>query len=138
DDPIVLYVDDEEPNRIVFEQNFNMEFAVRVVADAAEALRLLEDFDVAVIVADMRMPGMNGSDLLRIVREKYPRTVRMVLTAYSDINPILDAINTGLVSRYLQKPWNREEMILTLRWGVETWTLGRDSAELQRRLHETE
>src|SRR5690242_884718 len=113
--PLVLYVDDEVGNRVVFEQSLMSEFAIRTVADASEALRILNEFDVAVIVSDMRMPNIAGDDLLRIVKEKYPRTVRMILTAYPDVDPILKAINEGLVARYMLKPWNHEELVLCLR-----------------------
>ena len=136
--PIVLYVDDDHANRVVFEQSFLSEFAIRTASDAAEALRLLEEFDVAVLVTDIRMPNMTGDDLLKIVQARYPRTVRMVVTAFPDIEPILRAINEGLVARYMMKPWQRQEMLLCLRWGVEAWNFGRDTAELQRRLIETE
>ena len=71
------------------------------------ALQLMEANDVAVLVTDMRMPKMNGEQLLRIVKERYPQTIRMVVTAYSDVDPILRAINEGLVARYIVKPWHR-------------------------------
>ncbi len=135
----MLYVDDERGNRVVFEQSLAPEFHIQTVADAAAALAVLEQrSDVAVVVTDMRMPKMSGEELLRIVKEKYPRTVRIVLTAYSDIDPILRAINEGLVARYIIKPWQREEVVQVLRWGVEAWNFGKDAVELQRRLIETE
>lgn len=136
--PIVLYVDDEEPNRIVFEHSLMAEFAIKTAADAASALRIFEEFDVAVLVTDQRMPDMSGDELLRIVMDRYPRTVRMVVTAYADVDPILRAINEGLVARYMLKPWQHQELVQCLRWGVEAWNFGRDTAELQRRLLETE
>ena len=136
--PLVLYVDDELGNRVVFEQSLASEFNIRSVPDGPAALAVLEQEEVAVVVTDMRMPKMSGEELLRIVKEKYPRTVRIVLTAYSDIDPILRAINEGLVARYIVKPWQREEVVQVLRWGVEAWNFGKDAVELQRRLIETE
>jgi signal transduction histidine kinase len=136
--PLVLYVDDEDGNRVVFEQSLMAEFAIRTCPDGATALRLLDEFDVAVLVTDMRMPTMTGDELLRIAKEKYPRTVRMVITAYTDVEPILRSINEGLVARYLIKPWQHEELVQVLRWGVEAWNFGKDAVELQRRLIETE
>jgi signal transduction histidine kinase len=135
--PLVLYVDDERANRIVFEQSLT-EFNVLSAPDAKTALELLEIHDAAVVVTDMRMPGMNGEELLRIVKEKYPQTMRMVVTAYQDVDPILRAINEGLVVRYIIKPWQREELVQILRWACEAWTFGRDSAALHMRLVETE
>jgi two-component system response regulator PhcR len=136
--PLVLYVDDERANRVVFEQSLVAEFNVITAQHAAEALELLDVHDVAVIVSDMRMPQMTGDDLLRIVKERYPQVIRMVVTAYADVEPILRAINEGLVARYIVKPWIRTELVQVLRWAIEAWTFSRDSAALHRRLLETE
>lgn len=136
--PLVLYVDDERGNRVVFEQSLTAEFNVMTAASAAEALEILEKHEVAVIVSDMRMPTMSGDDLLRIVKERFPQIIRMVVTAYADVDPILRAINEGLVARYIIKPWIRAELVQVLRWAIEAWTFSRDSAALHRRLLETE
>ena len=135
--PLILYVDDERANRIVFEQSLT-EFHVRAVADGETALAVLASEQVAVLVTDMRMPGMTGEELLRIAKERHPQTIRMVVTAYSDVDPILRAINEGLVARYIIKPWERAELVQVLRWATEAWTFGRDSAALHHRLMETE
>src|ERR1700733_10620841 len=136
--PLVLSVDDERGNRVVFEQSLSAEFNVVTAQHAAEALEMLAVNDVAVIVSDMRMPAMSGDELLRIVKEKYPQIIRMVVTAYADVEPILRAINEGLVARYIVKPWIRTELVQVLRWAIEAWTFSRDSAALHRRLLETE
>jgi signal transduction histidine kinase len=136
--PLIVYVDDERPNRIVFEQAFGRQFHLKAVADGNAALEILASQDVAVVVTDMRMPGMSGDELLRIVKDRWPATIRVVITAFSDIEPILTAINEGLVARYLVKPWERAEVEQLLRWGLEAWAFGRESAALQRRLLETE
>jgi signal transduction histidine kinase len=136
--PVVLYVDDERPNRVVFEQSLKSEFAIKTVADAKTALEVLATNEIAVLVTDIRMPEVDGLELLRIAKENYPNTIRMVITAFSDVDPILRAINEGLVARYIVKPWHREELIQVLRWATELWTFGKDSAQLLRRLLETE
>jgi signal transduction histidine kinase len=138
--PVVLYVDDELPNRIVFEQSFNDEFAIHVVDGPEAALLFMAETgsNVAVVVTDMRMPTMTGDQLLRHVKERWPSTIRIVLTAYNNVEPILAAINDGLVARYLVKPWDRDELAQVLRWAVEAWIFGRESLALQRRLLETE
>jgi signal transduction histidine kinase len=138
DSPLILYVDDERPNRIVFEQSFGAKFRVRAVADGNEALAVLRAEEVAVILTDQRMPQMSGDELLRVVKREYPATIRVVITAYSDIEPILTAINEGLVARYIVKPWDRAELDQLLRWAVEAHAFGKDSAALQLRLLETE
>ena len=136
--PLVLYVDDEAANRLVFEHAAGGEFAIRTVASGAEALAVLEQEEVAMILTDMRMPGMRGDELLRQVMARWPAPIRAVITAYSDLDPILRAINEVLVSRYLVKPWDREELRSTLRWGMQAYLAGRDSAVLQQRLLEVE
>ena len=135
--PFVLYVDDDRNNLIVFEQSLS-EFDVIATDDAPTALEVLATKDVAVLVTDMRMPGMSGEELLRIVKERHPQVIRMVVTAYSDVDPILRAINEGLVARYIIKPWERAELVQILRWAIEAWTFSRDSAALHHRLLETE
>lgn len=136
--PLVLYVDDERGNRVVFEQSLNSEFNLRTASSAAEALDVLDKHEVAAVVSDMRMPTMSGEELLRIVKERHPEVIRMVVTAYADVEPILRAINEGLVARYIVKPWIRTELVQVLRWAIEAWTFSRDSAALHRRLLETE
>src|SRR5688572_16950163 len=135
---LVLYVDDERANRVVFEQSLGDEFDVMCVGDAASALAVMGQREVAVLVTDMRMPEMTGEELLRIAKERHPRTIRMVITAYSDIDPILRAINEGLVARYIIKPWERNELVQILRWACEAYAFTHDSAELHHRLLQTE
>lgn len=136
--PIIVYVDDERGNRVVFEQSLASEFTIETFAEGALALERLEKGNVGVLVTDMRMPTMDGEELLRIAKERFPKVTRIVVTAYSDIDPILRAINEGLVARYIVKPWVRGELIQVLRWALEAFTFGRDSDALHRRLLETE
>src|SRR5215470_16263789 len=136
--PLIVYVDDERGNRVVFEQSLSAEFNLLAVSNAGEALELLDRHEVAVVVSDIRMPSMTGEELLRIVKERHPQVIRMVVTACADVEPILRAINEGLVARYIVKPWIRTELVQVLRWAIEAWTFSRDSATLHRRLLETE
>ncbi|MBP8806670.1 MAG: response regulator [Kofleriaceae bacterium] len=136
--PLVLYVDDERANRVVFDKSFANRFRIKTASDGAEALEVLRQEPVAVLLTDQRMPGMSGDELLRIVKRDHPEVVRVVITAYSDIEPILAAINEGLVARYIVKPWNREELDQLLRWAIAAWQFSRDSSALQHRLLETE
>src|SRR5262245_18578861 len=103
-DALVFYVDADRGNRVVFEQSLNTEFHVMTAQGASEALEVLERHEVAVIVSDIRMPSMTGEELLRIVKERYPQVIRMVVTAYADVDPILRAINESLVTHYIIKP----------------------------------
>lgn len=134
----MLYVDDDRANRVVFEQSFGDDFAVQTVDGGTAALDVMASREVAVVITDIRMPGVSGEQLLRVIKDHYPSTIRMVLTAYSDIDPILRAINEGLVARYIVKPWERNEVTLLLRWAAEAWRFAKSSAELQKRLFHVE
>lgn len=134
----MLYVDDERSNRVVFETSLSADFEVMSVGDGIAALAVMEQRPVAVLVTDMRMPKMTGEELLRIAKERHPRTIRIVITAYADIDPILRAINEGLVARYIIKPWQHTELVQILRWACEAWAFAHDSASLHKRLLQVE
>jgi signal transduction histidine kinase len=135
---LVVYVDDERPNRVVFEQSFGARFNVRALASPREALELLRNEPAAVLITDQRMPEMSGHELLTRVKQLYPEIIRVVITAYSDLDPILAAVNDGLVARYIVKPWDRAEVDEILRWSLEAFAGGRQESALQLRLMQTE
>ena len=135
---LILYVDDEWPNRLVFEQSFAKHYAVRVLESPHAALELLTREPVAVLVTDQRMPGMTGNELLARAKELAPDTVRVIITAYSDLDPILQAVNSGLVARYILKPWDRVELKQILEWALAQYTRSRESSTLQLRLRDSE
>ncbi len=135
---LIVYVDDERPNRIVFEQSFGSRFNVRALPSASAALELLRNETAAVLITDQRMPEMSGHELLVKVKQLYPDTIRVVITAYSDLDPILSAVNEGLVARYIVKPWDRAQLEEILLWSLEAFALGRQSSALQLRLMQTE
>ncbi len=132
--PLVLYVDDEWENRVVFEKGFSRSFRVRAVPNGAAALEILKEETVGVVVADQRMPGMSGNELLERVKASWPGVMRIIVTAYSDLEPILRAVNEGLVHRYVVKPWDRSDLETILAWAVEAYLLGKEQSHLQLRL----
>jgi signal transduction histidine kinase len=135
---LIVYVDDERPNRIVFEQSFGARFNVRALPSGQAALELLRNETAAALITDQRMPDMSGHELLVKVKQLYPEMIRVVITAYSDLDPILSAVNEGLVARYIIKPWDRAEVEQILLWSLEAFTLGRQKSALQLRLMQTE
>lgn len=129
----VLFVDDEE-NILKALQRLTLdeEFTTETASSGAEALKLLPTLEhVALIVSDQRMPGMNGAEFLERSKELVPDAIRMLLTGYSDISAAADAINKGGASRYLNKPWNDDDLLQTLRAAVETWKLADENKRLQ-------
>src|SRR6266545_784103 len=110
----VLFVDDEPENLVVFESACAERFNVLTAPSGRQALELLRTHEVAVLLADQRMPHMTGLELLELARAEFPQTVRMLVTAYADLKTAIEAINRGRVRRYLCKPWDDEELCATL------------------------
>lgn len=134
----VLYVDDDEPNLYVFEAACSNDFDVRTATNARCALDIMRQDEVAVLLTDQRMPGTSGVELAAAVRDQFPDTIRMLVTAYADLDSAIDAINWGQVHRYLRKPWDIRELRATLNDACELFWLNREMADLRRRLLETE
>ena len=108
--PTLLLIDDEERILRSLRMLFFSGYTVHVTTDPHEAIRILRDERVHVIVSDQRMPAMQGSELLRIARETSPATMRILLTGYSDLEASIASVNDGEVFRYLMKPWDAEEV----------------------------
>lgn len=131
--PKVLLVDDEEPilnslRRLLRGQPYD----VLLATSGAQALEILEQQPVNLVMSDARMPNMDGATLLALVHERYPATARIMLTGYADPSAIIKAINEGQIHRYISKPWNDEEMLLTLRQALEHQHLARERERLEK------
>ncbi|MEM9074542.1 MAG: hybrid sensor histidine kinase/response regulator [Myxococcota bacterium] len=133
-DALILYVDDDYANRTSFQYVFEERFRFALAASGAEALELIDQEVPAVLLADHRMPGMTGVELCEAVREKQPGIIRMILTAYADLDAVTDAINRGSVHRYLRKPYDDDELLQALSSGVTLWRERREIAVLETRL----
>ncbi|HUM48070.1 MAG TPA: response regulator, partial [Chitinophagales bacterium] len=110
----VLYVDDEENNLISFRAAFRRNYNIFTATSAAEGIRLLHQHTIPIIITDQRMPQMTGVQFLEKIIPEYPDTIRMILTGFSDIEAIIQAINTGRVFRYITKPWDENELKMTI------------------------
>lgn len=111
----ILFVDDEEKvlrslERGLLDEPYNCYFA----KSGKEALEILEQNEVHIVVTDMRMPGMSGLELLRVVKEKYPHIIRLVLSGYTQVTTLLTAINQGEIFKFITKPWRLEEEFKTV------------------------
>ena len=106
----VLFVDDEDKILTSLERGLLDEpYKTIFVNSGKKALEVLERKEVHVIVTDMRMPEMDGLQLLKIVKEKHPRIIRLVLSGYTQITTLLTAINQGEIFKFITKPWKLEE-----------------------------
>lgn len=128
----VLCVDDEPSILSALKRVLRAEDCKVLQANGgAEALALLEQEAVDVVVSDMRMPGMDGAALLAQVRARWPATARILLTGYADMNATVAAINEGQIYRYIHKPWDETELRLTVRQAAERRQLERERDRLQ-------
>lgn len=130
DKPQILYVDDYPDNLELFRTNFQKYYEIHCAESIKEALEILEKNKIQVLFADQRMPGMTGVELLERVSEKYPDIIRIILSAFSDSQTVIDAINKGKIQRYLLKPFNTDEINNTIQNALETWNLREENQKL--------
>lgn len=125
----LLYVDDEATNLRVFKSNFRKYFNVHTTTNPVEAIDILRENDIQVIVTDQRMPEMTGTELLEKILPDHPDMIKIILTGFTDIEAIKDGINRCGIYKYITKPWNFEEMKGVLERGLESYQLAQDSDE---------
>jgi signal transduction histidine kinase len=130
----VLYVDDEPSNLSTVSYALEDHFAVMTSSSADQALRLLAEQDVAVLLADYKMPDMDGAELCARAQEMRPDTVRIIVTAFPDLHLAMEAINRGRVSRYLTKPFKETELVDALRSAIDVVHLHRSVRSLELRV----
>lgn len=130
----ILYVDDEAMALKYFERLVSPLAPVLTAGSVEEgrAVLLAHGADVAVLVCDQRMPGERGNELLRHAREYYPGIVRMLTTAYSELGDAIEAINTGEIYRYINKPWELESLRADLKNALELAALRKERDSLMR------
>ena len=132
----ILVVDDEQDNLDAFRFNFRKTFDIITANSGAEALQILAEREVAVVVTDQRMPKMTGVELLREVRANQPDTVGIILTAFTDVDVLIEAINLGQVYRYITKPWDAKEVRGVMQYAIERFHLQRENKRLLAQLAE--
>ena len=104
----LLYVDDEENNLLSFKASFRLKYNVMIANSAAEGMKILGSKPVEIIITDQRMPNMTGIEFLEKVLEIYPDPIRILLTGYTDMTAVIDAVNKGKIYHYLTKPWSED------------------------------
>ena len=129
----ILIIDDEEEVRDSLFLTFRPFYEVMLARGGEEGFKLLESREVALVIADQRMPRMNGIQFLTRVKETHPRIMRIILTGYTDIKDVIDAINRGWVYRYVTKPWDNQELLLIVKQALEYFEV---SQELEARIAE--
>ena len=132
----MLVVDDEPASVNLLRITLGMDYTVHTATAGAEALDLLAAHpEIAVAIIDQRMPGMSGTEFICQTIEPYPHLVRIILTGYTDIQSLIEAINAGRVYRYLTKPWKKDDLRVAVRQGLEVHRLATENVRLQEELH---
>jgi two-component system probable response regulator PhcQ len=130
----VLYVDDEEMSLKYFTRAFQAQFQILTAANAKEAYQLLEQQrdKIALIMTDQRMPGEQGVQFLGRARQLHPAAIRILTTAYSDLEVAIEAVNSGAIYKYITKPWEVPDLEVTLKRALEFFMVQRERDLLLR------
>ena len=129
--PAILYVDDEKQNLVAFKASFRRHYDIHLAQSGDEAIEVLQNNPVQLIISDQRMPKMTGVELFEKILPDFPKPVRMVLTGYSDVEAIINSINKGKIYYYITKPWKAAELKLIIDNGLEAYQLKEENQGLQ-------
>ncbi|EOZ95837.1 Two-component response regulator [Indibacter alkaliphilus LW1] len=126
----ILYVDDEENNLQAFKATFRRDYKIYLAISAVEARKILDETPVDIVITDQRMPNETGVDFLASIIEKHPDPIRILLTGYTDIQAVIDAINKGQVYHYLTKPWDEDYLRSVIKNAFEVYDLRKANKKL--------
>jgi excisionase family DNA binding protein len=124
----ILYVDDEEQSLKYFSRAFGDKFKILSAANASEGYRLLEQHrdEIALLMTDQRMPGEKGVAFLQRASQLHPKAIRILTTAYSDVDVAIEAVNSAAIYKYVTKPWDIPELETILKEACEFFTVQRE------------
>jgi type II secretory ATPase GspE/PulE/Tfp pilus assembly ATPase PilB-like protein/FixJ family two-component response regulator/RNA polymerase subunit RPABC4/transcription elongation factor Spt4 len=128
----LLFVDDEYGvlqalRRIFLDENYQ----IFTATNGEEALEIMKKETVHLVISDHRMPGMTGAQLLRKIKEEWPQTIRIMLTGYADVQSVMGAVNEGAVYKFITKPWNDEDLRLTVSLALQQYVLIQENRKLK-------
>lgn len=130
----ILYVDDELNNLVSFKAVFRMKYNISTAISGEEAINILRSKQINIIITDQRMPQMTGVEFLESIIPEFPDPIRILLTGYADMNAVIDAINKGKIFHYLTKPWNEEELDMTIGRAFDVYKQKMDEQEMAQKL----
>jgi two-component system response regulator HupR/HoxA len=133
----VLVVDDEQRSLETLRRTLEEDFTVLTAQSAEEGEAIMAREFVHIVLSDQRMPGMQGVEFLRRVRDQWPDTVRLILSGYTDAEDIIAGINHAGIWQYLLKPWHPEQLLLTLKSAAELWRLQQENQRLSLDLRDS-
>ncbi len=130
----ILYVDDEKNNLVSFKAVFRIKYNVLTAISGAEAIEILRNNVINIIITDQRMPNMTGVEFLESILEEFPDPIRILLTGYADMTAVVDAVNKGKIFHYLSKPWNEDELDLTINRAYDIYRQKMEEREMNSKL----
>ncbi|MCE7054857.1 response regulator [Algoriphagus sp. AGSA1] len=130
----ILYVDDEDNNLQAFKATFRREYKIFLAINAQDGRAILDQEEIDIIITDQRMPEETGVEFLESIIPTYPGPIRILLTGYTDIQAVIDAINKGQVYHYLTKPWEEDYLRTVIRNAFEIYQLRRENEKLTQAL----
>tara|TARA_B100000809_G_scaffold230609_1_gene245170 strand:+ start:304 stop:777 length:474 start_codon:yes stop_codon:yes gene_type:complete len=130
----ILYVDDEIGNLTAFKASFRRDFNIFIAESAEEGINVLDQNEIEIILTDQRMPETTGIEFLQSIMEKYPEAIRIMVTGFSDIEAVIDAINKGKVYKYITKPWDNDSLKITINQAYEVYQLRKENKQLTQSL----
>jgi Response regulator containing a CheY-like receiver domain and an HD-GYP domain len=133
----ILVVDDETANLRLLRRVLSRDYDVLEAASGQEGLDMLKANDVSLIITDQRMPGMTGVEMLEESIHVLPNAIKILLTGYTDVQALIDAINEGHVYKYIPKPWDADELRLTVKRALESFELKERNEQLVSELKST-
>ena len=134
----VLYVDDEVDNLNAFKAVFRRDFNVFIVETAEEGVEILRNNEIEVRLTDQRMPKVTGIEFLASILDEFPEAMRILVTGYSDISTVIDAINKGHVYRYVSKPWDNDDFKIIIEQAAEVYRLRKEKRQITGNLIRTQ
>ncbi|MGB3465708.1 MAG: response regulator [Cyclobacteriaceae bacterium] len=126
----ILYVDDEAANLRVFKSVFKRDYKVFIAESGMDAINIIKENKIHLLVTDQRMPGMSGVELLEQVVDDHPEMVKMILSGFSDVEDIIKAVNECGLDKYLMKPWNKEDLGATFDKALAKFKSDEDKNEI--------
>lgn len=132
--PSILLVDDEGDILFSLKALLRREFDLHTADSGAEALRILAERPIRVVMSDQRMPGMTGVELLAQVQQLYPETIRILFTGYADIKAVVEGINRSGLYRYLTKPWDPDDLVEVLHSAADVYDRRTEQSQLLKEL----
>jgi response regulator RpfG family c-di-GMP phosphodiesterase len=130
----ILYIDDEVHNLTAFKANFRKHYNIFIAESAEEGKKILKENKIHVIISDQRMPNMTGVEFLASILKEFPDPIRILLTGYTDIETVIEAINKGHVYKYITKPFVEAELKITIDNALEVYFLREQNKALMEQV----